>query len=78
MLSKALMIVQLIPAIIEIVQAVEKMLPAGGAGAEKLKMVKDMLFAAYSGLENAWPSIEKIIGIIVDFANRLGAFRKGE
>jgi hypothetical protein len=77
MLSRALMVVQLIPAIIEVVQAVEKMLPETGLGAEKLAMVRSMLTAAYNGLEDAWPSIEKVVGVIVEFANKLGVFKKG-
>jgi hypothetical protein len=78
MLNKIMIVVQLIPAVIEIVKTVESMFPIPGAGKEKLKLVREMLTAAHGGLEDIWPSIERIVSAIVNFANAVGVFKRGE
>ncbi len=72
----ALLIIQMIPAIIDIIKKVEELYPESGAGKDKLLLVKSMLQAAYDGVTDAWPQIEKIIGVVVEFANRFGVFKK--
>lgn len=71
-----LLVIQMIPSIIDIIKKVEELYPETGAGQEKLQLVKDMLQAAYDGVSDAWPQIEKIVAFIVDFANRFGIFKK--
>ena len=77
MLNKILIVVQLIPAVIEIVKTVETMFPVSGAGQEKLKLVREMLSAAHGSIEELWPSLERIIAAVVSFANAVGVFKKG-
>ena len=72
----ALLIIQMIPSIIDIIRKVEEMYPEPGAGKDKLALVKSMLQSAYDGVTDAWPQIEKIVGVIVEFANRFGIFKK--
>jgi predicted ATPase len=73
-----LAIVQLIPALIEMIKAVEAMWPEGstGSGKEKLEAVENMLSAAYEGITDLWPSIESIISVIVSVFNSNGTFDK--
>lgn len=78
MLNRVLVIVQLIPAVIEIVKTVETMFPLPGAGQEKLKLVRELLTTAHEGLEGMWPTLEKLIAAVVSFANSVGVFKKGE
>jgi hypothetical protein len=76
-------VLALAPKIIEIVSSVEKMFPEGGAGAQKLELVKGMLQAAFDTLGNAkisfeemWPTVQKIVASVVSFANSVGLFKK--
>ena len=75
-MDKVLFIIKLIPAVIEIIKTVEAMFPIPGAGKEKLKLVHDMLSEVYGNLETMWPTIEKIVAKVVEFANAVGAFKK--
>ncbi len=75
-MKKALIILQMIPALIEVIKAVESALPEGGKGKEKLALVKDMLSEAYGGINEVWPALEKIVARFVEFANAMGLFKK--
>jgi hypothetical protein len=74
----ALFVIQLIPAIIDIIRKVEELYPEAGAGKDKLLLVKSMLQAAHDNITEAWPQIEKIVGVVVEFANRFGVFKKAD
>lgn len=74
----ALLILQMIPSIIDIIRKVEELYPESGAGKDKLALVKSMLQSAYDGVSDAWPQIEKVIAVVVDFANRFGIFKKAD
>lgn len=71
-----LFIVQLIPALIEIIKAVESLLPEGGKGSEKLDLVRSILVRTYEGVTEYMPTIENVIAVIVEFANKTGVFKK--
>lgn len=73
-----LLIVQLIPALISLIKAIEEALPAAGLGAEKLAAVRKIIEAAFEGAKEAWPIIEKVIGILVSLFNSTGVFKKSE
>lgn len=75
-MDKVLKILSLIPALIEVIKAVEAMFPQSGAGKEKLTLVREIMVEAYAGITEWWPTIEAIIGKIVAMANRLGEFKK--
>ena len=71
-----ILILQLIPLLIEVIKAVEKALPAAGYGSEKIEAVRKIMETSYAGIAEAWPTIEKIIGIIVELFNKTGVFKK--
>ncbi len=66
---------QLLPLAIQLVGAVEGLLPDGN-GAAKLKMVKDALTEVNSSVDTVWPVIEKVIGNIVATMNTVKAVAK--
>ena len=71
-----LAILSLIPSSIKIIMSVEEAFPISGAGKEKLAMVKSIMETAYSSVTGIMPTVEKIIGIVVETANKIGVFKK--
>ena len=71
-----LAILSIIPALIEVITAVEKAFPRSGAGSEKLALIKSIMTETYSGITDMWEPIEKIVAAVVAFANKIGAFKK--
>lgn len=76
------LVLSLFPVIVQAVKTVEEMFPAGGLGAEKLAIVREMLEAAYAmatdisgAFEQIWPTVQKIIDTVVGIFNRTGVFR---
>ncbi len=69
-----LAILQLVPALIELIKATESAIPGSGNGAAKLSMIRQIMEAAYDGISEMWPVIEKIISAIVGVFNETGAF----
>ena len=70
-----LLVLQLGPALIELISAVEKFFPESGKGKEKLELLKSILTTAYSEITELMPIIEKVVELVVDFANKIGAFK---
>lgn len=65
-------VVQLLPTILNIVQAVEAIMPAGTPGAAKLDTAKNLIQSAYATVqsttttfEQVWPSINAVITAVV-------------
>lgn len=75
-LANLKLIVQLLPLIIQLMKQAEELLPQSGKGAEKLALVRSWLEAAAGGLDELWPSLEKIISVTVNMFNRVGIFKK--
>jgi hypothetical protein len=78
------LILQLLPAVIEAVRAIEAALPASGQGAQKLALIRETLAAGWSvasdavaSFETVWPALEKTVGAVVGLFNRTGQFSKG-
>lgn len=71
-----LLVVQLIPALISLIKAIEDALPAAGLGAEKLAAVRKIIEATYEGAAEIWPTLEKVISAIVSMFNAVGIFKK--
>ena len=69
-----LLVIQLIPAVMNLVKAIEEALPEAGFGAEKLEAVKEILQTSYDGITEIWPIVEKIIAIVVNMFNKTGKF----
>jgi hypothetical protein len=72
-----LLILQIVPMIVEIIRAIEALIPKAGEGPSKLETVLAIITEAVPKLESAKPQIEKIIAIIVGLCNRTGVFAKG-
>ena len=71
-----LLILQMIPALIGVITALETAAPEGGKGSEKLAAVKEIMSVLYDDLHLMWEPIEKIVGILVGLFNKLGVFNK--
>jgi hypothetical protein len=72
-----LLILQIVPLLIEIIKAVESLIPKPGEGLSKWEAVKAILQEAVPKIEPVLPQIEKIVSIIVGIANKTGVFQKG-
>lgn len=77
-MSTLLKILQIIPALIGVIKAVEEMIPESGKGKYKLELIQTILQESYDGITDMWPMLEKIIGQIVETLNALGIFSKSE
>lgn len=73
----ALMILQLVPVIIDIMKKLEDLMPESGKGAVKLEMLRTILAETYPMIMEAWSSIEKIVTVLVTLFNTHGMFKKG-
>lgn len=67
-------ILNLIPAIITAIKAIEDAIPESNAGAEKLAAIRKIIEVAYGQAITMWPIIEKTIGILVELFNKTGTF----
>ena len=74
----ALLIIQMIPAIIDIVKKLEEVMPQSGKGAEKLAFVRDALSKTHDGVSEAWPKIEGVVEVCVKYFNSWGVFKKSD
>jgi hypothetical protein len=77
------LMLQLLPAIIMAVKALEEAIPIAGKGAEKLEVLREIIGAAYENLQGAavtfdelWPSVQRTVSAVVALFNRTGAWDK--
>lgn len=75
-LNTILAILTLLPKIIETVQAVESAIPMSGAGKAKSDMILQSVQAAGESAVASVPLIQKLIDIVVNTMNTIGAFKK--
>jgi len=75
-MKNVLLVLQIVPAIIAVVKALEEAAGQAGIGKEKLATVRQILEVAYDGVSEIWPYVEKIIGVVVGFFNAVGVFKK--
>ncbi len=74
--ATAIAMLQLIPAIITAMKALEEAVPGKDLGGEKSAAIKAILLATNSQIETYWPMIQKGIDILAAFFNRTGVFVK--
>lgn len=74
-MNQILLVLQIIPALIQTIQAIEAAIPQGGAGKAKLDAVIEIMQAVNDSIK-ALP-MESIISTLVKLFNATGAFRKG-
>ena len=74
-MKNALIILQLIPAIIAIINSLEAAIPMSGQGKVKLDMVKNFINVSSDTLAEIWPAVEKIVEIFVTGMKAVGVFK---
>ena len=75
-LSTATALLQLLPAIIAAIKAIEEAIPGQGQGEAKLAAIREILESVSGQATTLWLFIEKAIGILVALFNRTGVFAK--
>ena len=73
-LSIAISVLQLIPAIIKAMKALEEAIPEDNVGPLKLAVIRETLLAINDQVAEIWPYIEKAINAIVVVFNQVGIF----
>jgi hypothetical protein len=69
-------IIQLVPALINLIKAAEEAIPGSGKGKAKMDMVVGILQHSYEGINAILPSLQNIITVIVNTFNATGVFKK--
>ena len=75
-LSTTLMVLNLVPAIITAMKALEEAIPASGLGEQKSEAIREILSVTNDKLDVYWPVIQKTITVLATFFNKTGAFPK--
>lgn len=70
------LVLQLIPALIAAVKAIEEAIPGQGKGEAKVAAVRQIIAAATDQAAAIWPVLEKVISILVATFNASGVFNK--
>jgi hypothetical protein len=68
-------VLELLPAIIAAIKAIEELLPESNKGAEKLALVREIITSTGDEANKNWPLIESTINRLVTFFNKLGIFK---
>jgi len=74
-LTTVSIILQLVPALIAAIKAIEDAIPGTGKGEQKLAAIRDIISATSNGATEMWPIIEKTISVLVGLFNKTGQFR---
>ena len=74
-MNTVIIILQLLPALIQAMRAIEEAIPGTGKGEEKLSAIRAILEAVDSGAAKYWPQIQSVIGVLVGLFNRTCAFK---
>ena len=75
-MQNIVIILQLIPAIITALKAIEDAIPGSGMGEQKLAAVRAMLEVIDGSISKLWPQISGVIGVLVSLFNATGVFKK--
>ena len=75
-MDKLFLVIKLLPVIIEALKAIENAIPGEGKGEQKLSALRGVLEAVDGSLKDLWPSIEKVVGVLVNVFNNTGVFKK--
>ena len=75
-LSTASSLLQLLPAIITAIKAIEEAIPGKGQGEAKLAAIREILESVSGQVATLWPFIEKAISVLVALFNATGVFTK--
>jgi len=76
-------VLELLPALLEAIKAIESAIPESGSGKQKAELVRGALQAAYevggksiATFEQIWPALQATIGVAVSTFNSIGVFKK--
>ena len=75
-MGNIVIILQLIPALITALKAIEDAIPGSGMGEQKLAAVRAMLEVIDGSISKLWPQISGVIGVLVNLFNATGVFKK--
>ena len=75
-LTTATTLLQLLPAIITAIRAIEEAIPGKGQGEMKLAAIREILESVSGQVTALWPFIEKAISVLVGLFNATGVFNK--
>ena len=75
-LTTATALLQLLPAIITAIRAIEEAIPGKGQGEAKLAAIREILESVSGQVSSLWPFIEKAISVLVSLFNKTGTFTK--
>lgn len=75
-MGNVVIILQLIPALIAAIKAIEEAIPGTGQGEQKLAAVRAMLEVIDGSVSKLWPQISGVIGVLVGLFNSTGVFKK--
>ena len=70
-----MLVLQLLPMIIQAVQAIESVIPQPGVGAEKKNLILDVIRQVI-GDEQLVPAVSRVIDLVVTLLNKLGVFKQ--
>jgi len=68
-------IINLIPALIAAIKAIEAAIPGAGQGEAKLAAVRGILESVDAAYADLWPKIQPIVGVLVRLFNKSGEFQ---
>ncbi len=73
-LTTATIILNLLPALITAMKAIEEAIPGQGKGEDKLAAIRAILEATNAQIGALWPTIQTVIGVLVTLFNKTGTF----
>lgn len=73
-ITTATTILNLLPALIMAMRAIEEAIPGQGKGEDKLAAIRAILEATNAQIGALWPTIQTVIGILVSLFNKTGTF----
>ena len=75
-MEKILAVAKLLPVLIQIMKSIEEAIPGQSKGEAKLAAVREILESVDSTVSQLWPTVEKVIGVLVKVFNATGVFAK--
>jgi hypothetical protein len=75
-MQNLVIILQLIPALITALKAIEEAIPGSGQGEQKLAAVRGILEAVDASVAKLWPQISSVVSVLVTLFNNTGLFKK--
>lgn len=75
-MNKILAVMQMLPAIIDAIKAIEAAIPGEGKGEQKLAAIREMLVAVDTSTKDLMPQIVSVVTVLVNLFNTTGVFKK--